>query len=82
MKRVLPGFGLSLGFTLVYLSLLVLLPLAVLAFKAGSLSFEQFWRMYESMPPVDADAALGRTHGVAAMAAETMDLGFMVVRIC
>ena len=45
MKRVLPGFGLSLGFTLVYLSLLVLLPLAVLAFKAGALSFEQFWRI-------------------------------------
>lgn len=44
-QRVLPGFGLSLGFTLVYLSLLILLPLAVLAFKAGSLSFDQFWRI-------------------------------------
>ena len=43
MKRVLPGFGLSLGFTLVYLSLLILLPLSGLAFKASSLSFEQFW---------------------------------------
>ena len=45
MKRVLPGFGLSLGFTLVYLSLLVLFPLAVLAFKAGALSFGEFWRV-------------------------------------
>jgi ABC-type sulfate transport system permease component len=43
MKRVLPGFGLSLGFTLVYLSLLILLPLSGLVFKASSLSFEQFW---------------------------------------
>ncbi len=43
MKRVLPGFGLSLGFTLVYLSLLVLLPLSGLVFKAGTLSFAQFW---------------------------------------
>ena len=43
MKRVLPGFGLSLGFTLVYLSLLVLLPLSGLVFKAGALSFAQFW---------------------------------------
>ena len=45
MKRVLPGFGLSLGFTLVYLSLLILLPLSGLVFKAGSLSFEQFWNV-------------------------------------
>ncbi len=43
MKRVLPGFGLSLGCTLVYLSLLVLLPLSGLAFKASSLSLGQFW---------------------------------------
>ncbi len=43
MKRVLPGFGLSLGFTLVYLSLLILLPLSGLVFKASSLTLEQFW---------------------------------------
>ena len=43
MKRVLPGFGLSLGLTLVYLSLLILLPLSVLAFKASTLTFAQFW---------------------------------------
>jgi sulfate transport system permease protein len=43
MKRVLPGFGLSLGCTLVYLSLLILLPLSGLAFKASSLSAAQFW---------------------------------------
>lgn len=43
MKRVLPGFGLSLGCTLVYLSLLVLLPLSGLAFKSSSLSLAQFW---------------------------------------
>ncbi len=42
-KRVLPGFGLSLGCTLVYLSLLILLPLSGLAFKASSLSLAQFW---------------------------------------
>ncbi|MFZ4537442.1 sulfate ABC transporter permease subunit CysT [Propionivibrio sp.] len=43
MKRVLPGFGLSLGCTLVYLSLLILLPLSGLAFKSSSLSLGQFW---------------------------------------
>ena len=42
-KRVLPGFGLSLGLTLVYLSLLILLPLSALVFKSSTLSFAQFW---------------------------------------
>ena len=35
---ILPGFGLSLGFTLVYLSLLVLIPLSALVWKTASLS--------------------------------------------
>ena len=42
-RKVLPGFGLSLGVTLVYLSLLILLPLSGLAFKASSLSLGQLW---------------------------------------
>ena len=42
-KRVLPGFGLSLGLTLVYLSLLILLPLSALVFKSSTLGFSQFW---------------------------------------
>ena len=42
-KRVLPGFGLSLGLTLVYLSLLILLPLSALVFKSSTLGFAQFW---------------------------------------
>lgn len=40
---VLPGFGLSLGYALVYLSLLVLIPLAGLVAKSSSLTLEQFW---------------------------------------
>jgi len=40
---VLPGFGLTMGFTLFYLGLLVLLPLAALVFKAMELSPEQMW---------------------------------------
>jgi len=42
-RHVLPGFSLSLGYTLLYLSLLALLPLAACFSKAFSLSFEQFW---------------------------------------
>ena len=40
--RVLPGFGLSLGVTLLYLSLLVLIPLSTIFFKSGTLGWEHF----------------------------------------
>jgi sulfate transport system permease protein len=39
--RVLPGFGLALGYTLVYLSILILLPLGALVLKASELGFGQ-----------------------------------------
>ncbi len=42
-KRVLPGFNLTLGYTLLYLSLIVLIPLSALVFKTFTLSWEQFW---------------------------------------
>ena len=42
-KRVLPGFGLTLGYTLFYLSVIVLVPLSALVFKTFSLTWEQFW---------------------------------------
>jgi sulfate transport system permease protein len=38
-RSVLPGFGLTLGFTLAYLSLIVLLPLAALLLRAGGLGW-------------------------------------------
>jgi len=41
-RRVLPGFKLTLGFTLFYLSLIVLIPLSALVFKTFTLSWEQF----------------------------------------
>lgn len=41
-RRVLPGFSLTLGFTLFYLSVIVLIPLSALFFKTFSLSWEQF----------------------------------------
>ena len=42
-RRVLPGFSLSLGYTLFYLSVLVLLPIAACFINAGSLTFAEFW---------------------------------------
>jgi len=41
---VLPGFGLTLGFTLFYISLVVLIPLAALALKAASFGWEALWQ--------------------------------------
>ena len=41
-KRVLPGFKLTLGFTLFYLSLIVLIPLSALLFKTFTLTLDQF----------------------------------------
>ncbi|MDR2365919.1 MAG: sulfate ABC transporter permease subunit CysT [Zoogloeaceae bacterium] len=42
-KNVLPGFPLTLGYTLVYLSLIVLIPLAAVFIKAADLSLAEFW---------------------------------------
>lgn len=41
-QRVLPGFGLTLGYTLFYLSIIVLIPLSALVFKTFSLTWEEF----------------------------------------
>jgi sulfate transport system permease protein len=41
-KRVLPGFKITLGFTLFYLSIIVLIPLSALLFKTFTLTWEQF----------------------------------------
>jgi sulfate transport system permease protein len=43
--NALPGFNLSLGFTLFYLSALVLLPFAGLLLRACELSWSQFWHL-------------------------------------
>lgn len=42
-RRVLPGFGLTLGYTLFYLSVIVLIPLSALVFTTFTLTWEQFW---------------------------------------
>jgi sulfate/thiosulfate transport system permease protein len=42
-RSVLPGFGPAMGFTLFYLSLIVLIPLAALALKTSTLTWQAFW---------------------------------------
>ncbi|RYF65118.1 MAG: sulfate ABC transporter permease subunit CysT [Comamonadaceae bacterium] len=42
-RRVLPGFNITLGYTVLYLSLIVLVPLSALVFKTFTLTWDQFW---------------------------------------
>lgn len=42
-RSVLPGFGLTLGYTVLYLSLIVLIPLAALFAKSASMGWADFW---------------------------------------
>ncbi len=63
---VLPGFNLALGFTIFYLSLLVLIPLSALFFKSATLGWDQFWDIVTS-PRVLASYRL--SFGAALLAA-------------
>ncbi|CAM8626537.1 CysU ABC-type sulfate transport system, permease component [Comamonadaceae bacterium] len=65
-KRVLPGFRLTLGYTLFYLALIVLLPLSALIFKTFTLTLDQFWAAVAS-PRVVASYQL--TFGASFIAA-------------
>ncbi|MEN9473520.1 sulfate ABC transporter permease subunit CysT [Malikia spinosa] len=65
-KKVLPGFQLTLGYTLFYLFLIVLIPLSALLFKTFSLSWDQFWSAVAS-PRVLASYRL--TFGASLLAA-------------
>ena len=40
---VIPGFGLTLGFTIVYLTLIILIPLAGIAWRSADLGWNDFW---------------------------------------
>ena len=65
-QRVLPGFGLTLGYTLFYLSIIVLIPLSALVFKTFTLTWPQFWQAV-SAPRVLASYQL--TFGASLIAA-------------
>jgi sulfate transport system permease protein len=65
-RSVLPGFGLTMGFTLLYLSLLVLIPLAALVFKSATIPWEQF---YAAVTEPQVVASYKLTFGASAIAA-------------
>jgi sulfate transport system permease protein len=65
-RKVLPGFQLTLGYTVFYLCLIVLIPLTALVFKTLNLSWDQFWAAISS-PRVVASYQL--TFGASLLAA-------------
>jgi sulfate/thiosulfate transport system permease protein len=44
-RRVLPGFGLTMGYTLAYLSLIALIPLSTILLKTAGMGWERFWHV-------------------------------------
>jgi sulfate transport system permease protein len=73
-RRALPGFGLSIGITLTYLGLLVLIPLSTVIIKTTSLTWSQFWTIVTSERAVASYAlSIG-----AALIAATINVVFGV----
>jgi sulfate/thiosulfate transport system permease protein len=63
---VIPGFGLTLGFALTYLSLIVLIPIAALVLRTTEMTWEQFWMIATNERVV---AALRLSFGASLVAA-------------
>ncbi len=63
---VIPGFGLTFGFAMVYLSLIVLIPIALLILRTTQLSWQEYWAIATSERVV---AALRLSFGAAVIAA-------------
>ena len=75
-RRVIPGFGLSMGFTVTYLGLIILIPLAALFIKAAGLGWAEWWGLLTT-PRVIAATQL--TFGASAAAAGvSVVLGLLV----
>jgi sulfate transport system permease protein len=71
-RRVLPGFGLTMGYTLAYLSLIALIPLSSILLKTAGMGWERFWHVVLSPRVV---AAYKLTIG-ASLAAATINSVF------
>jgi sulfate/thiosulfate transport system permease protein len=65
-RRTLPGFGLTLGYTLVYLSLIVLIPLSAVFIRSAGMGWEAF---YAAVTAPRVLASLRLSFGAAALAA-------------
>ena len=47
-KHLLPGFGLTMGVSLFYITLIILLPLGAMLLKVAGMGFPEFWRIISS----------------------------------
>lgn len=47
-KHLLPGFGLTMGISLFYITLIILLPIAAMLLKVGGMGLPEFWRIISS----------------------------------
>jgi sulfate transport system permease protein len=64
-RRILPGFRLTMGFTLFYLGLVVLVPLMALPTRTATMTWDAFWTTISS-PPVVASYKLSLGASLAA----------------
>jgi sulfate transport system permease protein len=74
-RTILPGFGLTLGFTVLYLGLIVLIPLLALVLKSTAMTWERFW---ETVSDPRLLAAYRLSFG-ASLAAATINLVFGLI---
>jgi len=65
-QSIIPGFGLTLGFTILYLSLIALIPLSATFFETSKIGWHDFWRI--ALTP-RALAAYGLSFGAALIGA-------------
>lgn len=65
-KHLLPGFGLTLGVSMLYMTLIIALPLLAMLLKVGGMGWEEFWRIVGSSRSL---AAYRITFGSAFIAA-------------
>jgi sulfate transport system permease protein len=70
--KVIPGLGLTLGYSLVYLSVLVLAPLATLFWKSSGLGWSRFWFIVTDPEVI----AAMRLSFVAALIAAVVNVAF------
>jgi sulfate transport system permease protein len=74
-RTILPGFSLTLGFTVLYLGLIVLIPLLALVLKSTTMTWERFW---ETVSDPRLLAAYRLSFG-ASLAAATINLVFGLI---
>ena len=78
-RRVLPGFGLSMGITVTYLTLLVLIPLSAVFIRSSGMGWEEFWSAVTGRQVMESYKV---TFGISFLAAATNAVfGFIVAWI-